>query len=59
MWLKLQACQKNNKTKANEILTELESQRNLASDITSTLKNIPAKDDNIQLNMFAMDDHGY
>ena len=42
--------------RANEILTELESQRNLASDITSTLKNIPAKDDNIQLNMFAMDD---
>jgi DNA mismatch repair protein MutS len=34
----------------------LESQRNLASDVTSTLKNLPPKDDSIQLNMFAMDD---
>ncbi|MCB0508777.1 MAG: DNA mismatch repair protein MutS [Bacteroidetes bacterium] len=42
--------------RANEILNELESQRNLASDISSTLKNIPAKTDEIQLNMFAMDD---
>lgn len=41
--------------RANEILNELESQRNLASDISSTLKNIPAKAD-FQLNMFAMDD---
>jgi DNA mismatch repair protein MutS len=42
--------------RANEILIELESQRNLASDVTSTLKNLPPKDDSIQLNMFAMDD---
>lgn len=41
--------------RANEILQELESQRNLATDISTTLKNIPAKDD-FQLNMFAMDD---
>jgi DNA mismatch repair protein MutS len=41
--------------RANEILTELESQRNLASDLQSTLKNIPAKND-FQLNMFSMDD---
>jgi DNA mismatch repair protein MutS len=42
--------------RANEILQELESQRNLASDLSSTLKNIPAKNDDFQLNMFAMDD---
>ncbi len=41
--------------RANEILYELESNRNLATDIQSTLKNIPAKQD-FQLNMFAMDD---
>jgi DNA mismatch repair protein MutS len=41
--------------RANEILQELESQRNLATDISSTLKSLPAKDD-FQLNMFAMDD---
>ncbi|HNE50532.1 MAG TPA: DNA mismatch repair protein MutS [Chitinophagales bacterium] len=42
--------------RANEILIELESQRNLATDVTTTLKNLSAKDDSIQLNMFAMDD---
>jgi len=42
--------------RANEILEELESQRNLATDISSTLKNIPARSDEFQLNMFAMDD---
>ncbi|MBP6659862.1 MAG: DNA mismatch repair protein MutS [Chitinophagales bacterium] len=41
--------------RANEILQELESQRNLATDISTTLKSLPAKDD-FQLNMFAMDD---
>ncbi|HNF47860.1 MAG TPA: DNA mismatch repair protein MutS, partial [Chitinophagales bacterium] len=41
--------------RANEILFELESNRNLATDIQSTLKHIPAKQD-FQLNMFAMDD---
>jgi DNA mismatch repair protein MutS len=41
--------------RANEILNELESQRNLASNLQSTLKNIPVKDD-FQLNMFTMDD---
>lgn len=41
--------------RANEILQELESQRNLASDVATTLKSLPAKDD-FQLNMFAMDD---
>lgn len=41
--------------RANEILIELESQRNTASDISTTLKNIPTKED-FQLNMFAMDD---
>lgn len=42
--------------RANEILQELESQRKLATDISSTLKNLPAKTEDIQLNMFAMDD---
>ncbi len=42
--------------RANEILQELESQRNLASDVTSTLKNLPSRNDDFQLNMFAMDD---
>ncbi len=42
--------------RANEILHELESQRKLATDISSTLKNLPAKTEEIQLNMFAMDD---
>ncbi|MDB5227859.1 MAG: mismatch repair protein MutS [Bacteroidota bacterium] len=42
--------------RANEILQELESQRNLATDISSTLKNLPSKNDDFQLNMFAMDD---
>lgn len=42
--------------RANEILSELESQRNLATDISSSLKNLPKNDDTIQLNMFAMDD---
>jgi DNA mismatch repair protein MutS len=41
--------------RANEILQELESQRNLATDISTTLKSLPTKDD-FQLNMFAMDD---
>ena len=41
--------------RANEILQELESQRNLATDVSTTLKSLPAKDD-FQLNMFAMDD---
>jgi len=48
--------------RANEILQELESQRNLATDISTTLKSLPAKDlsadrhGDFQLNMFAMDD---
>lgn len=42
--------------RANEILTELESQRNLAMDISSSLKHLPARNDDFQLNMFAMDD---
>lgn len=42
--------------RANEILTELESQRNLATDISSSLKHLPARNDDFQLNMFAMDD---
>ena len=42
--------------RANEILTELESQRNLATDVTSSLKNLPTKNEEFQLNMFAMDD---
>ncbi len=42
--------------RANEILVELESQRNLATDVTSTLKNLPSKNEEFQLNMFAMDD---
>jgi DNA mismatch repair protein MutS len=42
--------------RANEILTELESQRNLATDVTSSLKNMPTKNEEFQLNMFAMDD---
>jgi len=42
--------------RANEILQELESQRNLATDISSSLKNLPSKSDDFQLNMFAMDD---
>ncbi|MBK9328364.1 MAG: DNA mismatch repair protein MutS [Sphingobacteriales bacterium] len=42
--------------RANEILRELESQRNLASDVASTLKNLPSGNDDFQLNMFAMDD---
>ena len=42
--------------RANEILTELESQRNLATDLTTTVKNIPARTDDIQMNIFAMDD---
>ncbi|MCC6447111.1 MAG: DNA mismatch repair protein MutS [Chitinophagaceae bacterium] len=41
--------------RANEILIELESQRNLASDVSSSLKNLAIKED-FQLNMFAMDD---
>lgn len=41
--------------RANEILIELESQRNLASDVSSSLKNLATKED-FQLNMFAMDD---
>jgi DNA mismatch repair protein MutS len=42
--------------RANEILQELESQRNLATDVTSSLKNLPTKNEEFQLNMFAMDD---
>ena len=42
--------------RANEILQELESQRNLATDISSSLKNLPTKSEEFQLNMFAMDD---
>lgn len=42
--------------RANEILQELESQRNLATDVTSSLKNLPTKSEEFQLNMFAMDD---
>ncbi len=42
--------------RANEILQELESQRNLASDLSTTLKQLPSRKEEIQLNMFAMDD---
>ena len=42
--------------RANEILIELESQRNLSNNPQTTLKNISTKADEIQLNMFAMDD---
>jgi len=42
--------------RANEILIELESQRNLSNNPQTTLKNISTKADEFQLNMFAMDD---
>jgi DNA mismatch repair protein MutS len=41
--------------RANEILAELENNRNLAQDIAGTLKSLP-ENQNFQLNMFSMDD---
>ncbi|QQR97593.1 MAG: DNA mismatch repair protein MutS [Sphingobacteriales bacterium] len=41
--------------RANEILLELENNRNISSDISQTLKKLP-ENQNFQLNMFSMDD---